>query len=392
MNLIKKALPWLFRPSINTAQWSGQTFSAAPNTPLVITPDTALQFSAVYACTRIISTNIASLPLDIYTRTNKGKDLDTASPYNRLLKFSPTKRMSSFDWLQAVVSQMLLFGNSYSVISRTGKTITDLFLLRPDRMNVKADASGVVYEYQDGSQRTVYQPSQILHFKNVSLDGVVGLSTVSLMRQSIGLGLQSETYASNIYRNNGRPGGLLINKAGVMTPEQHKRIAESWAAQVAGDRVGGTAIIESDMDYRPLNMSLADAQFLGTVQLSVATVARAFGVPLFMLMAEDAPTYAGLAEASRTFHSITLRPLLVAIETTLNNALFGFPTKGFVEFDASQFLRTDPESRFKGYALAVQNGINTRNEIRELESWNRIDDPMADTLTIQGKAEPTGQR
>ena len=86
-----------------------------------VTVQSAIQLSTVYACVRVISETIASLPLGIYETVNDGNEKATDHPLYRLLHDEPNSEMTSFVFREVMLAHLLLYGNSYSRIIRSGK-------------------------------------------------------------------------------------------------------------------------------------------------------------------------------------------------------------------------------------------------------------------------------
>ena len=59
-----------------------------------------------------------------------------------------------------------------------------------------------------------------------------------------------------------------------------------------------------------------------------------------------------------------------------------------VRFRLGELNRADDQARAAIYATQVQNGLRTRNEIRNAEGWNPADVDHADTLTVQSNLIP----
>ena len=81
-----------------------------------VTVQSAIQLSTVYACVRVISETIASLPLGIYETVNDGNEKATDHPLYRLLHDEPNSEMTSFVFREVMLAHLLLYGNSYSQI------------------------------------------------------------------------------------------------------------------------------------------------------------------------------------------------------------------------------------------------------------------------------------
>ena len=108
-----------------------------------VTVQSAIKLSTVYACVRVISETIASLPLGIYETVNDGNEKATDHPLYRLLHDEPNSEMTSFVFREVMLAHLLLYGNSYSQIIRSGKNqVIGLYPLLPDHMDVDRDSKG----------------------------------------------------------------------------------------------------------------------------------------------------------------------------------------------------------------------------------------------------------
>ena len=98
----------------------------------------------VYACVRVIAETVASLPLNVFEATDKGGVKALEHPLQRLLHDEPNPEMTSFIWRETMLSHLLLWGNSYCQILRTGRNgIVGLYPLLPDHMEVDRDSRDV---------------------------------------------------------------------------------------------------------------------------------------------------------------------------------------------------------------------------------------------------------
>ena len=94
---------------------------------------TAIQVSAVYACVRVIAETVASLPLSVFEQDKTGSQKALDHPLYRILHDEPKPEMTSFVWREAMLTHLLLWGNSYSQILRAGRgKILGLYPLLPD--------------------------------------------------------------------------------------------------------------------------------------------------------------------------------------------------------------------------------------------------------------------
>lgn len=121
-----------------------------------VNPSSAIQVSAVYACVRVIAETIASLPFHVYETTENGSRKAPEHPLYRLIHDEPNKEMTSFILRETMLAHLLLYGNAYCQIIRTGRDkIDSLYPLLPDKMEVDRDAGGLLtYTY---CRRTIYR-------------------------------------------------------------------------------------------------------------------------------------------------------------------------------------------------------------------------------------------
>ena len=130
-----------------------------------VSPSSAIQVSAVYACVRVIAETIASLPFHVYEATDEGSRKAVEHPLYRLIHDEPNLEMTSFVWRETMLTHLLLYGNSYCQIIRTGRSqIDSLYPLLPDHMEVDSDSKGnLTYTYTTSDGKTwALDPSVIL--------------------------------------------------------------------------------------------------------------------------------------------------------------------------------------------------------------------------------------
>ena len=353
-----------------------------------VTVQSAIQLSTVYACVRVISETIASLPLGIYETVNDGNEKATDHPLYRLLHDEPNSEMTSFVFREVMLAHLLLYGNSYSQIIRSGKNqVIGLYPLLPDHMDVDRDSKGnLTYTYTTSDGKTVsIKPRDVLHIPGLGFDGVMGYSPIALEKNAIGLGIASEEYGSKFFSNGARPSGILTHPNTVKNP---KALRESWNSAYGGSSNSNrVAILEEGMKFEPIAIPNNEAQFLETRKFQVDEICRIFRVPPHLVGNLEHATFSNIEHQSIDFAVHTIRPWLVRIEQAMNRALLSEQEKGrfFVQFNIDGLMRGDYKSRMEGYAIGRQNGWLSTNDIRALENQNPIPaDQGGDAYLVNG--------
>lgn len=373
--------------------------SAAPtfyfgtsNAGKAVNPRQAIQVSAVYACVRVIAETIASLPIGVYEDTDDGTKRVKDHPLYRIIHDEPNNEMTSFIWRETMLTHLLLWGNSYCQIIRSGRgAVVGLYPLLPDHMEVDRDTDGVLtytYTTRDGNVVDL-RPSDVLHIPGLGFDGIMGYSPIALEKNAIGLGIAAEEYGSSFFKNGARPSGVLTHPNTVKDP---KRLRESWAAAYGGSSNGSkVAVLEENMTFSPISIPNNEAQFLETRKFQVEEICRIYRVPPHMIGDLSRSTFSNIEHQSIDFAVHTIRPWLVRIEQAMNRILFPEKEKGkyYVQFNMDGLMRGDYKSRMEGYAIARQNGWMSANDIRALENMNPIpDEEGGNTYLINGNMLP----
>jgi HK97 family phage portal protein len=349
-------------------------FFAPSSSGKQVTEKNAMQSAAVYACVRVISETVASLPLHLYRHVEEGKRRDTLHPLYFLLHDSPNPDMTSFIFRETLMTHLLLWGNAYAQIVRNGHgEIIGLYPLMPDKMQVsRAETDELIYLYQSGMSNIAFRREEILHIPGLGFDGLVGYSPIAMARNAIGMSMATEEFGASFFQNGAAPGGILEHPGTLKDPS---KVRESWNELFKGSgNANKVAVLEEGMTYKQIGIPPNEAQFLETRKYQTEEICRIYRVPPHLVADLDKATFSNIEHQSISFVVHTIRPWLVRLEQAMNKALL-YPAERqryFIEFNVDGLLRGDYESRMRGYATARQNGWMSANDIRRLENMNLI--------------------
>ena len=287
-----------------------------------VTPDSAMAASAVYACVRIISETIASLPLCFYERTgDRGKRKAREHPLYTILHDAPNAEMTSFAFRETLMAALLLHGNAYAQITREKGHISSLIPLLPQRMTVTRDTrtNALIYTYSSDKGVYILPLTDILHVPGLSFDGVLGVSPIVLAKEAVGLALATEEFGARFFSNGARPGGVLEHPGLVRDPE---KIRKSWDAVYKGTRNSHRiAVLEEGLKYHEIGVAPEAAQFLETRKFQVNEICRIFRVPPHLVGDLEKATFSNIEHQSIEFVEHTIRPWLVRLEQAMTRVL-----------------------------------------------------------------------
>jgi len=344
---------------------------------------TAMQCTAVFACVRVISEAIASLPLQIFKGDGRGVKVASDHPLYYLLHTAPNPEMTSFIWRETMLTHLLLYGNSYNQIICDGAgRIKMLYPLLPNKMDVSRSESGEIFYtyYRDKDETRPHDKtggitlprSEVLHIPGLSFDGLVGYSPIAVARNAIGMAISTEEYGSTFFANGANPSGI-IESAG--TVNDADALKNTWNALYQGAKnAHRIAVLEDGLKFHQVGIPPNEAQFLETRKFQLNEIARVFRVPPHMIGDLDKATFSNIEEQSLEFGKYTVEPWLVRLEQCFElNLLTPQELQTHqIKFNLDGLLRGDYETRMRGYAIGRQNGWLSANDIRALDRLNPI--------------------
>jgi HK97 family phage portal protein len=210
-------------------------------TGIDVNEDNALTFAAVWACVKVISEDIASLPLHVYKRIGKSKERAQDHPVYALLHDQPNPEMTAMQFREALQAHILLWGNAYAQIQRNlrGAPLA-LWPLHPGRMQVKRNEdAGLYYEYRlTKGDPILFAPDDILHIAGLGFNGLTGYSVIQYQKEAIALGISAQQYQATSYKNGGRLQLAFVHPSPKAPSEEGRKQFRKNLGKNMADRTG----------------------------------------------------------------------------------------------------------------------------------------------------------
>jgi HK97 family phage portal protein len=342
----------------------------------------------VYACVNVLAQTIAALPLMVYRRLpDGGKERAPEHRLYRILHDQPNPEMTAYEFRACMVGHVCLWGNGYCEIERSDAGVNALWPLRPDRMTPNRDESGaLVYDYRlpDGTLKR-FQFEQIMHWRGLSSNGIVGYSPIRQAAESIGLDMATRSAGNKFFGNDSRPGGILRHP-GKLSQQSADRLKTSWESAHGGlSQKHRVAVLEEGIEWQQIGIPPEEAQFLETRRYGRSEIAALYRVPLHMINDLERATFANIEHQSLEFVKFTLMPWLVQIEQAIKRDLFGISDgkrSHFAEHLVDGLLRGDIASRYQAYSVGRNWGWLSANDVREFENMNRLPGDEGDMYLV----------
>lgn len=365
--------------------------SGLSDSGMIVNEKTAMSLSAAWACTRLISETIATLPLSIYERTPTGKRIATEHPLHTILHDQPNPESTASVYWESSVSAMLLRGTAYVEKLIVGSRVVGLMFLAPQRLRVSVVGGKKEYTYlnDDGSYRKI-PASRIWAVPGFSFDGKNGVSVISYGANVFGSALAA-TQAANATFKNGLMPTTYYKMEAVLKPEQREQFRENLKEISGAINAGKSPLLEGGMSIGEVGINPGDAQLLESRAFNVEEICRMFRVPPWMVGHTEKSTSwgSGIEQQMLGFLTFTLAPWLRRIEQSINKDLLtpAERQRYYAKFAVEGLLRADSKGRAEFYSRMVNNGIFTRDEVRELEDREAMGGNAA-VLTVQTALAP----
>lgn len=352
----------------------------------------AMKLPAVNACIEIISDSVAKMP--IYLMDSATRERQADHPALRLLTSRPTECLTAFDYHKLMESRRIAYGNAYALIWRDRWGVpVELIPIAPGYMQPYLDDNGRLW-YVGTNPRTgeyrKFWPTDILHYKAFSTDGLEGVSYLRRGAETIEAALQAQKYEAGFYKNGAKLTGILYTETDLTSrpeiaqPDGTKisikdAIRREWEHLYTGaDNAYRTAVLDYGLKYTPITTSNRDAQFIESKAASIEDVGRLFNIPLYKL-GVGKQTYASNVQAAIEYMQRTLSPIVSEHEQedTYKLLLESEQRSGLqLRRNMMGELRGDWASRSAWFKNMNEIGVYSVNDICELE--DRPDVPGGD--------------
>lgn len=357
----------------------GKTASGA-----TVNENTAMNYSAVWCATRILSETVAQLPLVMMKQTGKMKERATGHRLYRVLHDQPNPENDTFTFRDMLTACLVNAGTCYAEKVRDGRgNIVELWPIHTSRIpptNIGRDKDTGELFYRvlnDGQPASDIPDSDMLRVVGpLSTDGITGKGIIRQARESIGLGLETERFGAAFFGNDARPSILLRPKI-ALSEKAHQNLRRSWNRLYQGagksNRVG---VLEEEIAVEKLGVPPEDAQFLQTRQHNITEIARWYRIPPHMLADLSRATFSNIEHLGIEFVMYALTPWLRRWEEALRSQLLTEEEQQdhLIRFNVNALLRGDAKSRSQFYREMFGIGAFSINDILELEDRNPIED------------------
>ena len=353
-----------------------------------------------FACMRLLSESIGKLPLKLmqYTERN-GVQTMRRDPRYHILGSRPNRYMTATLFWSTVEYNRSYYGNAYVLIHGAGAKMT-LWILPSDRVQIvnddkdlfKGGADKIYYVYTGNKGVYTFSDEEILHFRSSStFDGITGTSVRDRLESMISGNIEAQTMLNKMYKN-GYTGKAVLQYTGDLSDELVKtyvkgieQYAKGKSLSIDGEEISSMIPIPVGSTLTPLNVKLADGQFIEIKKYSALQIAAAFGIKPNQINDYEKSSYASGEHQQLVFYIETLLYILKQYEEELTYKLLSpeeVAAGMYFKFNIDAILRADFKTKIETLRTAVQGTLMTIDEARERLDLGTVEN--GDRLITQG--------
>ncbi|MEM9085313.1 MAG: phage portal protein [Pseudomonadota bacterium] len=378
------------KPAIQ-AQAQGQMFSGLDDPALLefirngtsggISPRAALRTACVLRCVDLLSSSLAMLPARLMDSETQLESRE--HPLHQVIRWEPNDNHTAFEFFKLMEVRRLMTGDAYAYIVRgVGGRPIALQPLESSEVHVEELPDwSFRYSIQRADGQVFVPPStDILHVRDLSLDGMVGEGRIKLANEAMEIARAAERAQLKIFDNGMMSGGALSHPQ-KLAPEAYERLKSAMEQRYSGtENAGRWMVLEEGMKAERFTMTGQEAQTVEARNHQIEDIARAFGVPRPLLMMDDTSWGSGIEQLAILFVRFGLNPGIVAWEQAMRRSLLTSAEKRqyTIDIDEKELLRGTMSDQAEFFAKALGSGGHApwmeQNEVREATGFGPHED------------------
>ena len=343
------------------------------------TDSAVLSEATYYACIKVLSESVGKLPLKLQRATpTQGVQPAREHRYYRMLAERPNRYMSASVFWSGMEFHRNHYGNAYAYIDTNDSKNPQLWPLDPSSMQVVydngcvlAELPDVYYYYSTRKGRRVFGSEELLHFKSHHTEaGLVGIPVRDQLAATIKGNNKAQDLVNKMY-DSGMTAKAVLQYTANLNDGKVTALAKGIQEYLNGDLkdkgVENLIPVPLGVSLTPLNMKLADSQFLEVKQYSALQIASAFGVRPYQIGDYTKSSYSSAEAQQLSFLLDTLLFIVKGYEEEVGYKLLDDKEEAeglHAKFNTAVLLRADQRTQIETLSTAVNSFLYTPNEAR----------------------------
>lgn len=340
----------------------------------------ALSEATYFACLKVLSEAIGKLPLKIMQHNdNNGVITNRKHPLYSVLHDRPNPYMTATSFWSTVEYNRNHYGNAFVWIEGSGADMK-LWILPSNEVQIWYDDAKIIskipdvyYLYSSGEKMYRFGSEEILHFKSSNtFDGITGISVRDQLKMTIQGNEKAQNMMNKMY-DSGFTAKAVMQYTSDLSTDKVKQFTKGIEAYAKGELksegIENIIPVPLGVTLQPLNVKLADNQFIEVKQYSSLQIASAFGIKPYQIGDYTKSSYASAEAQQLSFYVDTLLYIIKQYEEEITYKLLSDEDRAngmYAKFNIAVILRADLKTQIDTLSTAVNSFIYTPNEARAL--------------------------
>ena len=289
------------------------------------TKENALSEATYFACLKVLSESVGKLPLKLLQHNEDGGVITARGhPLYFVLHDRPNPYMTSTTFWSTMEQNRNHHGDAYAWIKGAGKKTT-LWILPSDEVEIwyddgkiLSDIPDIYYIYSHGGKLYKFASEEIIHLKTSnSFDGIKGIPVRVQLKTTITGNIKSQKMLNQMYKSGFTAKAVVQYTADLSGDnlKKFKEMIEDFAGSDLDDEeVKNIIPIPIGTTLTPLNINLADSQFIDIKKYSALQIASAFGIKPNQIGDYSKSSYANSEAQQLSFYVDTMLYILKQYE------------------------------------------------------------------------------
>ena len=346
------------------------------NAGVNVNKDSSLAYSAVWAALVLISETMSTVPLQVFKRTENGREVYRDHPLYTVLHDRANRYESAQKFREQFAWNMEIAGIGLAeIVHDKSGMVRELYNINPEDVSSYfiGNDGQLNFKLRSG---TIFGPDKIFSCYGPGQKGLTPRSRLTVARESIGLGIAAQEYGSRFFAQGTHNGGFVqTDKA--LSDNAFARLKTSMKEQYEGlGNAHKLMLLEEGLKFTPAGMSNEDAQFLETRKFQIGDIARFFGVKSYMLGDLERATFSNIEQQGIENVTYSWRPRAIRMEQAFNQQLLRDSERKslYIEHNLNGLMQGDLASQAQVWNTLAQAGVLNADEIRSMMNMNNQED------------------
>ena len=356
--------------------------------------------ATVYRAVAVISSNLASLPFQLFKKTSKG---DAKEDFTRDKVFdifrNPNPWMTSYDFWEATAGYLELTGECPWALVFSGTRLEMIIPLRPDKIEIVPSATEQISHYLfnngDGTKFEIPKDELIMLKYFNPLSDLRGLSPIKAAQLDIELDLRATSANKSMLEQGARPSGIITTNESLSDHIWHRYRQEFESKHTGELNRGKIMFLDSGMKWQQVGMTQEELQYMQQRQWTKDTISEVFGVPpVYLMQFKESSVLANAEVQYKLFWTMTMIPKLTKLSRIITKELIPLlladdEMQFRFDYDDISAIQPDKKMMTDRFDAGIKNGSVSPNDFREhILDLPRIPDEAMDQYFIAANYIP----